>query len=291
MDFSTGRGRRTDRQTRRPAPVVGSTEPFLSLKALLAGPIMTGMAGLGRPSVECVEAEGELFMESHETGTAERSAEREGVDLSRRAFIGGTGAALVVTATAPAALAAGTPAVALEQTTSAARSVPRTAISLTVNGAVRRVEVEDRWTLADLLRDQLQLTGTKLGCERGECGACTVLLDDKPVYACSQLAVWMDGRSVVTVEGLAINGQLHPLQQAFIEHDAPQCGFCTSGQLMSAKALLDRNPHPSPDDVRHALVGNLCRCSNYNRYVEAILAVAAGRTAPLDGRQRTGGAQ
>ena len=167
--------------------------------------------------------------------------------------------------------------------------MPKTIVSVTVNGSAQRLEVEDRWTLADLLRDQLKLTGTKLGCERGECGACTVLLDGQPVYACSALAVWADGRSVTTVEGLARNGQLHPLQRAFIEHDAPQCGFCTSGQLMSAVALLGRNPHPTPQDVKAALVGNLCRCSNYNRYVEAVVAVGEGRTSPVDSR-RAGGA-
>src|SRR5436190_10314238 len=116
------------------------------------------------------------------------------------------------------------------------RQVPRSAIRLTVNGTSHRLDVEDRWTLVEALRDHLGLTGTKIGCDRGECGACTVLLDGKPVYACSQLAVWADGKSVQTVEGLTSpNGQLDPLQRAFIEHDAPQCGFCTSGQLMAAK--------------------------------------------------------
>src|SRR5205085_1921693 len=129
-------------------------------------------------------------------------------------------------------------------------AVPRTMIRMTLNGLERRIEVEDRWTLVELLRDHFELTGTKIGCDRGECGACTVLLDGKPVYSCSQLAVWADGRSVQTVEGLAQSGRLDPLQQAFIEHDGPQCGFCTSGQLMSAKALLLRNPHPTADDVR-----------------------------------------
>ncbi len=210
------------------------------------------------------------------------SEERDATDISRRAFLEGSSAALVVAAASPAVLAqTAAPAVA---------QAPRTTISVTVNGAAQQVEVEDRWTLAELLRDRLNLTGTKLGCERGECGACTVLLDDKPVYACSQLAVWADGRTVLTVEGLARNGELHPLQQAFVEHDAPQCGFCTSGQLMSAKALLDRNPHPTPQDVRTALAGNICRCANYNRYVEAVVAVGAGRTAPLEDRRRTGGA-
>jgi aerobic-type carbon monoxide dehydrogenase small subunit (CoxS/CutS family) len=145
-----------------------------------------------------------------------------------------------------------------------------------VNGVVHRIGVEDRWTLAEVLRDHLNLTGTKLGCERGECGACTVLVDGKPIYSCSSLAVWMDGRSVQTIEGLARNGRLDPLQQSFAEHDAPQCGFCTSGQLMSAKALLNVNPHPTAEEVRAALAGNLCRCANYNRYVEAVLAAAGG---------------
>jgi aerobic-type carbon monoxide dehydrogenase small subunit (CoxS/CutS family) len=212
------------------------------------------------------------------------SDRRDSTDISRRAFLEGTGAAIVTAAAAPTALAQ------LRAPAGSSTAVPATAIRVTVNGTAHAIEVEDRWTLADLLRDQLKLTGTKLGCERGECGACTVLVDEKPVYACSRLAVWADGRSVTTVEGLARNGALHPLQQAFVEHDAPQCGFCTSGQLMSAKALLDRNPHPTAPEVRAALAGNLCRCANYNRYVEAVVAVGAGRTAPLTD-SRNGGAR
>lgn len=212
--------------------------------------------------------------------------EQDPTGISRRAFLEGTGAVLGAAAVAQPAGAQGAPARGADQGPAAA---PRTLISLTVNGEVRRIEVEDRWTLADLLRDHLALTGTKLGCERGECGACTVLVDGAPVYACSRLAVWTAGRTVLTVEGLATNGALHPLQRAFVEHDAPQCGFCTSGQLMTAKALLDRHPHPTAPEVRTALAGNLCRCANYNRYVEAIVAVGAGRTAPID--SRTGGAR
>jgi len=189
-------------------------------------------------------------------------------EVSRREFLEGTGAALAVAATS-APLAAQTPRAP------ASTAVPRTPIRVVVNGTAHRVEVEDRWTLAELLRDHLGLTGTKLGCERGECGACTVQLDGKPVYSCSTLAVWVDGRSVRTVEGLARGGHLDPLQQAFVDHDAPQCGFCTSGQLMAARALLDANPHPTVDEVRSGMAGNLCRCSNYNRYVEAVLAAAA----------------
>ena len=192
--------------------------------------------------------------------------------ISRREFVETTGAGIVIATGAPLA-AQETPL-----------SGPRTTVALTVNGVERRTEVEDHWTLAEMLRDHLRLTGTKIGCDRGECGACTVLLDGKPVYSCSQLAVWADGRSITTVEGLAHDGHLHPLQEAFIEHDGPQCGFCTSGQLMSAKALLDHNPHPQAEEVRAAMTGNICRCSNYNRYVEAVLAAAA-TPATTAGRQ------
>ena len=158
-------------------------------------------------------------------------------DVSRRAFLGTAGAALVVTVAAPTVAAQGQAPRA-----PGAPIRPHTAIRLTVNGGARRIEVDDHWTLAELLRDHLRLTGTKLGCERGECGACTVLVDDKPVYSCSYLAVWADGKRVLTVEGLTKDGKLDPLQEAFIAHDAPQCGFCTSGQLMTAKALLSQTP-------------------------------------------------
>ena len=159
---------------------------------------------------------------------------------------------------------------------------PRTEISLTVNGSSQRVDVEDHWTLVEVLRDELGLTGTKIGCDRGECGACTVLLDGLPVYSCSQLALWADGRAVSTVEGLAAGDMLDPLQQAFIDGDGPQCGFCTSGQLMAAKALVTANPTPSRDEVRHALTGNICRCSNYNRYVAAVMSRPTARATERD---------
>ncbi len=209
--------------------------------------------------------------------------------ISRRGFLEGTGAVVAAAATTSVLHAQRPPGTAGPVGGS---TVPRTTIRVLVNGVSRRVEVEDRWTLAELLRDHLNLTGTKLGCERGECGACTVLLDGKPVYSCSTLAVWADGRSVQTVEGLARGGRLDPLQQSFADHDAPQCGFCTSGQLMSAKALLTANPRPTADEVRAALAGNLCRCANYNRYVEAVLAVAAApatSTRRRAGQQKAGG--
>ena len=206
--------------------------------------------------------------------------------ISRRKFVETTGTGLVVATSVPLTVQEATAQEGSAQQPVAAPvsvAVPRTPVRLTINGTEHRLPVEDRWTLVEVLRDQLGLTGTKIGCDRGECGACTVLLDGKPVYSCSQLAVWADGRKIQTVEGLARNEHLHPLQEAFIEHDGPQCGYCTSGQLMSAKALLDHNPHPTMEEVRAAMTGNICRCSNYNRYVEAVLAASAseavGRTA------------
>lgn len=204
-------------------------------------------------------------------------------DVSRREFLGTAGATLVV-----AAAASVEPLEAAQRARQAgAPARPKTAIRVTINGAARQLEVDDHWTLAELLRDHLNLTGTKQGCERGECGACTVLVDDKPIYSCSFLAPWADGKSVLTVEGLSRNGQLDPLQDAFIAHDAPQCGFCTSGQLMAAKALLNVNPTPTVAEVHAALAGNLCRCSNYARIAEAV--VAAGAAGAV--RRTAGGAQ
>ena len=199
--------------------------------------------------------------------------------ISRREFVEGTTASLVIATASPRSKKDAPDAIPIAWAEAEAASAPHTAIKVTVNGVERSIEVEDRCSVVELLRDHLHLTGTKVGCDRGECGACTVLLDGKPIYSCSYLAVWIDGRQVQTVEGLAGSTGLHPLQQSFIEYDGPQCGFCTSGQLMSAKALLERNPHPNADEVRAALTGNLCRCSNYNRYVEAVLAAAGPATS------------
>lgn len=148
-------------------------------------------------------------------------------------------------------------------------------LSFTLNGDPIEVVCKDNMTLLDLLRDKLGLTGTKKGCEQGECGACTVMLDGKPVNSCCTLAVECEGRGVVTVEGIAKNGQLHPIQKQFIEKWALQCGYCTPGMIMSAKALLDVNPHPTELEIREAIEGNLCRCTGYAKIVEAIQATAA----------------
>ena len=207
---------------------------------------------------------------SSHKGNSPTSDQRSPTATSRRALLDGAGSTGVATA-AVQALGSAT----ADAADSALTAPSRTAISLTVNGVSHSVEVEDRWTLVELLRDQLDLTGTKIGCDRSECGACTVLMNGHPVYACSQLAVWADGTDVQTVEGLAHNGRLSPLQQAFIDHNAPQCGFCTPGQLMTATALLNTVPRPDAAQVQQALVGNLCRCSNYNAIVEAVVAAGA----------------
>jgi aerobic-type carbon monoxide dehydrogenase small subunit (CoxS/CutS family) len=158
----------------------------------------------------------------------------------------------------------------------AVSAVPLTAkrVTLTVNGQARALEVAARRTLAEVLREDLALTGTKVGCNRAECGSCTVLLDGRAVFACTVLAVETAGRSVLTVEGLADGAGLHPLQEAFIEHDAVQCGICIPGMLMALKELLDRTLAFSDDDVRHAVAGNLCRCGTYPNTVKAAHAAA-----------------
>lgn len=147
-------------------------------------------------------------------------------------------------------------------------------VTLNVNGTARRVDVMKQETLAHTLRYKLGLTGTKIGCDRAECGNCTVLIDDVPHYSCSVLTHQVRGRQVTTVEGLAENGRLHPVQQAFIEEIAPQCGFCTPGQLMSAVGLLKQNPNPTPEEAAAAMSGNICRCGAYNNYLQGVLRAA-----------------
>jgi carbon-monoxide dehydrogenase small subunit len=148
-------------------------------------------------------------------------------------------------------------------------------ISFLLNGELQELEVEDHWTLLHLLREELGLTGTKEGCGSGECGACTVLVDNKAVNSCLFLAAEAEGKEVLTIEGLASpDGTLHPLQRAFVEHGAIQCGFCTPGMILSAKALLDENPSPTEEEIRHALAGNLCRCTGYLQIFRAVRAAS-----------------
>lgn len=153
-------------------------------------------------------------------------------------------------------------------------------ISLIVNGTQELLQVPSNMTLLHALREKLGFTGTKNGCEAGECGACTVLVDGEPVNSCLVLAVELDGKEITTIEGLSENGQLSPLQQAFADLNAVQCGYCTPGMLMAATALLNRNPHPSATDIQEAMIGNLCRCTGYQRIIDAVMKAS-----------RNGGAQ
>lgn len=147
-------------------------------------------------------------------------------------------------------------------------------VTLKINGKVYKLQLEPRVTLLDALRNHLNLTGAKKVCDRGECGACTVLLDGKPVYSCMMLAVDAEGREIVTIEGLAKDGKLHPVQEAFVEHDAMQCGFCIPGFIMAAVGLLNQNKAPTLDEIRKSLSGNICRCGVYPRILEAVADAA-----------------
>jgi len=184
--------------------------------------------------------------------------------LARRRFI-----KAVIASSAAAATNAGiTSATAQDRPTGAVERL----ISLNINGQTRRVDVLPQETLAYTLRYKLGLTGTKIGCNRGECGACTVMIDGVTNYSCSTLTHSVRARNVVTVEGVqSANGTLHPVQQAFIDELSPQCGFCTPGQVMSAVALLDENPTPTREEVRQALSGNLCRCGAYDHYLNGVM--------------------
>ncbi len=184
--------------------------------------------------------------------------------LSRRRFI----KAVIASSVAAASSSGYHSALAQDR----ARGAVERLISLNINGQTRRVDVAPQETLAHTLRYKLGLTGTKLGCNRGECGACTVIIDGITNYSCSTLTHSVRTRQVRTVEGLqAADGTLHPLQQAFIDELSPQCGFCTPGQLMSAAALLEENPRPTRDEVRHAMAGNICRCGAYDHYLNGIM--------------------
>lgn len=147
-------------------------------------------------------------------------------------------------------------------------------IRLRVNGRSYEVQTEPQRTLLEVVREDLRLTGTKEGCGTGECGACSMIVDGRLITSCLMLAPEADGADVITIEGLAQDGQLHPLQQAFIDHGAVQCGFCIPAMILAGKALLDANPHPTEAEIRRAIAGNLCRCTGYARIVEAITAVA-----------------
>jgi len=147
-------------------------------------------------------------------------------------------------------------------------------IKLTVNGDVYELLVEPNEILVDVIRDKLDLTGTKKGCGTGDCGGCTVIIDGKSMNSCLMLAMEADGKEILTIEGLAKNGELHPIQKAFINEGAIQCGYCTPGMVLSAKALLDENPYPTEEEVKFGIAGNLCRCTGYVKIIKAIQAAS-----------------
>jgi len=201
------------------------------------------------------------------------SGSHEGI--SRRGFLSSVSAGAVV-----AASLKGAPPAPAQEIEAGDKAVT---IHLNINGSTRKVLVEPRWTLVYVLREVLGLTGSKIGCERGECGACTVLIDGKPRYSCMTLAVEAEGHAITTVEGLLEGDKLGPVQQAFAEEDAFQCGFCTPGQVMAVEGLLRGNPSPTLDQIRIGVSGNLCRCGSYKNIFRA-----AARASEL--RRQKGGA-
>lgn len=193
--------------------------------------------------------------------------------LSRRDFLS-TGAGLAVTTPVVTGMGLAPPSgAAADVRILGPGKVP---ITLRINGKSHSLSVEPRVTLLDALRDNLDYTGAKKVCDRATCGACTVMMGGKPVYACAILALEAQGKDIVTVEGLSRDGKLHPVQAAFIEHDAQQCGFCTPGFVVACKAFLDKNPNPSAEQIHRGLGGNLCRCGTYDGIRKAVLAAARG---------------
>lgn len=196
------------------------------------------------------------------------SNESQSSGFSRRKFLQGIGAGAVGAAVLPSVLKSEQPPA------DAHAHAGQMAISLTVNGVKHRLMVEPRTTLAELLRNQLRLTGTKIACNQAECGCCTVLLNGKAIYSCHFLAVEAHDADIITIEGLMSGEELHPVQQAFIDHDGLQCGFCTPGQIMAAHALLLENPKPTPAQVQQGMSGNLCRCAAYPNILASVMAAA-----------------
>ena len=199
----------------------------------------------------------------------EKEKGKNPLNISRRDFLKGMGTSAIATSitTSPLALP------------SSAEAAPPPAvreawIQFQVNDKTHRLKVKSHWTLLEVLRREIGLTGTKKLCDRSSCGACTVIMDGKSVYACSRLAIEADKKKILTIEGLLQEGKLHPIQEAFLEHDGMQCGFCTSGQIMSVKALLDKNPRPTREEIKEGLAGNICRCSAYPKILKSAMAAA-----------------
>ena len=191
------------------------------------------------------------------------------LNISRRDFLKGMGTSAIATSIT-------TSPISLPSSAEAAPppGVREAWIQLNVNEKTHRLKVKSHWTLLDVLRKEIGLTGTRKFCDRGSCGACTVIMDGKAVYACSRLAIEVDNKKILTIEGLLRGGKLHSIQEAFLEHDGMQCGFCTSGQIMSVRALLDKNPRPTQEEIKEGLSGNICRCSAYPKILKSAIAAA-----------------
>ena len=209
-------------------------------------------------------------MEKERDGsTAGEEQESGKLRVSRRSFLKGVGVS-----TAAAAIGSAVVPEVEAETAALVKGVREATIVTEINGKKYRLAVKSHWTLLDLLRREIGLTGTKKTCDRSSCGACTVIMDGKAVYACSQLAIAADHRKITTIEALSEGDTLHPIQAAFVREDAYQCGFCTPGQIMSTKALLDANPRASLAEIKEALSGNICRCSAYPKITKAVLSLA-----------------
>lgn len=197
---------------------------------------------------------------------------KQGKGITRRSFIKGVGAGAAAVATSGQLLASASPRSKLLS------AEDMHLVTLNVNGWLRQVVVEPRWSLLFVLREKLGLTGAKVGCERGECGSCTVLFNNAPRYSCLTLAVEAEGSSIITVEGLMKGEELGPVQEAFVEHDAFQCGYCTPGQIVTAEGLLRTHPEPTVAQIQRGMSGNLCRCGAYAHIFEAVATAAKNRT-------------
>jgi xanthine dehydrogenase YagT iron-sulfur-binding subunit len=209
----------------------------------------------------------------------DRKADGQDSGVSRRGFLKGTGLVLSVP------LVAGSQTITVNGQAVKVLGPNKIPLTLDINGAKKTVSVEPRVTLLDALRNDLDTTGAKRVCDRGTCGACTIIMDGKAVYACSVLAIEAQGKKIQTVEGLEQNGRLHPVQQAFVDNDGQQCGFCTPGFVMACKAMLDKHPDPTPEQIRQGLGGNLCRCGTY---VGIRAAVAQASAQMKKGGRRNG---
>jgi len=194
---------------------------------------------------------------------------KDGGGVTRRGFLGTVGAGAAALATGVAR-----PGETVPEITDPDEMMQ---VALSINGRLHRLLVEPRWTLLFVLRERLGITGTKAGCERGECGSCTVLIDGQTRYACMTLAMEAEGTEITTIEGLLTGEELGPVQQAFVAHDGFQCGYCTSGQIVAAESLLRANPSPTTDEIRHGMSGNLCRCGAYVHIVNAVAGAAEAK--------------